>query len=257
MKAIWKGAIGFGLVNIPVKLYSATQQSNLDLDMVDRRDMARIRFQRVNEETGKEVKWGNIAKAYLFNEDYILLDDADFEEAAPEKSKIIEIDQFIEENEIDTIYYENSYYIEPEAAGAKAYALLREALIKSKKIGVAQFVLRTASVLTVIRPMGNMLLLSKIRFAEEIRSLSGFKLPARSAVKPAELKMAVSLIQQYSRGTFDVNKIKDEYAAELLKLIKAKAKGKRPVTRKMKVEHSKKTQDLMEQLKASLKKKAS
>src|SRR5690349_3368398 len=99
MRAIWKGAIGFGLVNIPVKLHSATQQSTLDLDMVDRRDQGKIHFQRVNENTGREVKWENIAKAYLLNGEYVVLDDADFEEAAPEKSKIIEVNHFVDETE--------------------------------------------------------------------------------------------------------------------------------------------------------------
>jgi DNA end-binding protein Ku len=172
MKAIWKGSIGFGLVNIPVKLYSAVEQSNLDLDMVDSRDHSKIRFQRVNETTGKEVKWENIAKAYFLNDDYIILDEADFEEAAPEKSKIIEVNQFVDENEIDPIYYESSYYIQPEKSGIKAYSLLYSALTKSGKVGIAQFVMRTAEALTVLRPYHDVLLLSKIRFSEEVRDLS-------------------------------------------------------------------------------------
>jgi len=253
MKAIWKGTIGFGLVNIPVKLYSATQQSTLDLDMVDKRDHAKIHFQRVNERSGKEVKWENIAKAYLVNDEYVVLDDEDFAQAAPEKSKIIEVDHFVNEEEIDSIYFENSYYVEPEKGGAKAYALLREALQKSGKVGLAQFVMRTAATLSVLKPMGDMLVLSKIRFAEEVRSVDEFDLPAKSAVKPVELKMALSLIDQYS-GPFKIEKYKDEYAAALLKLIHAKAKGKRPAARKLKIVHSK-TTDLMEQLKASLNKK--
>lgn len=256
MRSIWKGTIGFGLVNIPVKLYSATQQSSLDLDMVDKRDHAKIHFQRVNAHTGKEVKWENIAKAYLVNEDYVVLDESDFEKAAPEKSKIIEINHFVDEAEIDTIYYENSYYIEPEKSGTKAYALLREALQKSKKVGVAQFVMRTAESLSVIKPMDDVLVLSKIRFAEEIRSAEDLSLPTKSAIKPAELKMALALIDQYS-GKFNIEKFKDNYASELMKVIKAKASGKKTSTRKLKVVHTK-TDDLMEQLKASLgKRKAS
>lgn len=255
MRSIWKGAISFGLVNIPVKLFSATQQSSLDLDMVDSRDMARIRFQRVNEETGKEIKWENIAKAYDLKGNYVVLDKEDFEEAAPKKSKVIEIDHFIDEKEVDTIYFENSYYIEPEKSGHKAYALLREALTKSGKVGVAQFVLRTAEALTVVKPMGNILVLSKIRFAEEIRSTEDFNLPPKSAVKASELKIALALIKQYSKK-FNINKYKDEYAASLLKVIKAKAAGKKPKVRKLKIVHSKK-EDLMSQLKASLSKKAS
>jgi DNA end-binding protein Ku len=250
MKAIWKGSIGFGLVNIPVKLYSATQQSNLDLDMVDSRDMGKVHFKRVNEHTGKEVTWENIAKAYLLNDDYILLEDEDFEQAMPEKSKVIEVNHFIKQEEVDTIYYENSYYIEPEKSGERAYALLREALIKSGKVGVAQFVLRTAEALTILKPMDNMLVLSKIRFAEEIRDTAEFKLPAKSVVKPAELKMALSLINQYTTP-FDITSFKDEYASALLKVIKAKASGKKRTVPKLKVVRTK-TQDLMEQLKASL-----
>jgi DNA end-binding protein Ku len=255
MKAIWKGAIGFGLVNIPVKLYSATQQSTINLDMVDSHDMGKIHYKRVNENTGREVKWENIAKAYNLDGEYIMLDEADFEEAAPEKSKIIEVNYFVEETEIDTIYYESSYYIEPEKSGAKAYALLREALIKSGKVGIAQFVMRTAETLTVLKPMKDVLVLSKIRFAEEIRDTSEIEAPPKSSIKPAELKMALSLIDQYS-GPFNIEQFKDEYAADLLKLIKAKAKGKRPKAKKLKIAYSK-TDDLMDQLKASLKKKVS
>jgi len=252
MKAIWKGAINFGLVNIPVKLYSATEQSNLDLDMVDSRDMAKIHFQRVNENTGKEVKWENISKAYMLDGNYIMLDDGDFEEAAPEKSKIIEVNHFIDEDEIDTIYFENSYYVEPEKSGEKAYALLREALSKSGKVGIAQFVMRTAEALTVIKPLDNILVLSKIRFAQEIRSTEEFKLPEKSIVKPAELKMALTLINQYTQP-FNIEKYKDEYASALLKVIKVKASGKKGKVRKLTAVQSK-TEDLMQQLKASLSK---
>jgi DNA end-binding protein Ku len=253
MKAIWKGSIGFGLVNIPVKLFSATEQSNLDLDMVDSRDGSKIRFQRVNEKTGKEVKWEDISKAYMINENYVVLDDADFEEAAPAKSKIIEVNHFVDADEIDTIYFENSYYVEPEKSGAKAYALLRGALIKSGKVGIAQFVMRTTEVLAVLKATDNILVLSKIRFAEEVRSTTEFSLPSKSSVKPGELKMALSLINQYTEP-FNIEKFKDEYSASLLKIIKARAKGKRPAIKKLKIVHSK-SKDLMEQLKASLNKK--
>lgn len=252
MRSIWKGSVSFGLVNIPVKLYSATQQSNLNLDMVDRRDMGKVRFKRINENTGKEITMENIGKAYRYNGDYILLDDEDFEAAAPEKSKIIEVNNFVNEDEIESIYFENSYYIEPEKSGEKAYALLREALAKSGKVGLAQFVLRTSATLSVIKPMKEVLVLSKIRFAEEIRSNEELKLPPKSVVKPEELKMAVALINQYSQP-FDIEKYKDEYAASLMKVIEDRASGKKGKVRKMKVTYSR-TDNLMDQLKASLEK---
>ncbi|HLP56087.1 MAG TPA: Ku protein [Fluviicola sp.] len=252
MKAIWKGAISFGLVNIPIKLYSATQQSSLDLDMVDPRDMSPIKFKRVNEDTGKEVTWEHIAKAYWWKERYVLLSPEDFESAAPEKTKIIQVDHFVNETDIDTIFFENSYYVEPEKSGVKAYALMREALAKTKKVGIAQFVLRNTETLTVLKPRGNVLVLSKIRFEQEIRDTADLNLPAASEVKPAELKMAIALIKQYTTP-FNIGQFKDEYAASLLKIIKAKAKGKKSVVPKLKVVHSK-SKDLMEQLRASLEK---
>lgn len=253
MRSIWKGAISFGLVNIPVKLYSATQQSSLNLDMVDKRDLSRIRYLRVNEVTGKEVQWENIGKAYKYDDSYIVLEDEDFEKAAPEKSKIIEVNHFVNENEIDTIYYENSYYVEPEKSGIKAYALLREALIKSGKVGIAQFVMRTAETLTVLKPSGKALVLSKIRFAEEVRPKDDLVLPEKSEVKAQELKIALTLIEQYS-DKFNIESFKDEYAAALRKVIEAKAKGKTTKTKKVRISHQKSI-DLMDQLRASLKQK--
>jgi DNA end-binding protein Ku len=114
MRAIWTGAIGFGLVNIPVKLFSATQQSEIDLDMLDKKDHANIKFQRVNANTGEEVSWENIVKGYKIDNEYVILDDEDFEKASPEQNKIIEISEFVDETEIDSIYYETPYYLQPE-----------------------------------------------------------------------------------------------------------------------------------------------
>jgi DNA end-binding protein Ku len=254
MRAIWKGSISFGLVNIPVKLYSATQQSTLNLDMVDSRDMAHIKFQRVNEDTGKEVKWENIAKAYKVKDNYVMLEDSDFQAAAPEKSKVISIHRFVDEDEIDSIFFENAYYLEPEKSGAHAYALMREALSKSGKVGVAQFVLRTAEVLAVLRPRGDALVLNKLRFAEEIRTTDELDLPSKTMVKTAELKMALALIDQFT-GAFQPEEFKDNYRQALLKVIQDKAKGKRKPTPKLKVVQTT-SKSLMDQLKASLKQKA-
>jgi DNA end-binding protein Ku len=139
MKAIWSGAIGFGLVNIPVKIYSAVEESSPDLDMLDKKDHARIRFKRVNETTGKEVAWENIVKGYDFDGKYVVLSDEDFEKASPVKSKIIEISEFVNEKEIESLFFEMPYFLEPQKAGEKAYALLREALKKSGKVGVKAY----------------------------------------------------------------------------------------------------------------------
>src|SRR4030095_4856492 len=151
MRAIWTGAIGFGLVNIPVKLYSATQGSELDLDMLDSKDHSNIKFQRINANTGKVVPYENIVKAYNLEGQYVVLTDEDFKKASPEKTKMIEIAEFVEEKEVDSIYYETPYYLEPQKAGVKAYGLLRDALKKSGKTGLASFVLRTKESLGLIK----------------------------------------------------------------------------------------------------------
>lgn len=252
MKAIWTGAIGFGLVNIPVKMYSATQQSDLDLDLLDKKDHAHIKFKRVNENTGKEVVWENILKGYNYKGEYVILNDKDFEKASPKKSKIIEITDFVLEEEIESVYFETPYYLEPAKSGEKAYGLLREALDKSGKAAVGSFVLRSKEHLCVLKPYKGVILLNRIRFAEEIRDVSEIAVPKQIKPKPAELKMALSLIDQLTTK-FNIDKFKDTYSAELMKLIKAKAQGKEVKEPALKVTH-RKTTDLMSQLKASLKK---
>lgn len=249
MKAIWTGTIGFGLVNIPVKMFSAVQGSELDLDMLDKKDLSNIKFKRVNANTGKEVAWGNIIRGYKIEDRYVVLDEEDFKKASPEKTKMIDIEEFIDEQEIDTMYYETPYYLEPEKSGVKAYALLRDALKKSGKAALGSFVLRTKQSLCLIKTRGNILVLNKIRYEEEIRSAGDLQIPASSS-KPAEMKMAMQLINQLT-GKFDITKYKDSYTADLMKLINAKAKGKQPRVPHMKVVHST-AKDLMSQLKESL-----
>ncbi len=250
MRPIWTGAIGFGLVNIPVKMYSATQTSNLDLDMLDKKDHAHIKYMRINENTGKEVEWNNIVKGYNYRGDYVILDDKDFEAASAKKTKTIEISDFVKEEEISSLYYETPYYLEPDKSGTRPYALLLDALKKTKKVGVSTFVMRNKEALAILRPDKDVIVLNKIRFEEEIRDPDELQLPRNTDVKTAELKMAVTLIDQLT-AKFDISKYKDTYNGELLKLIKAKASGKKIKAPQMKVVHSK-TKDLMDQLKASL-----
>jgi DNA end-binding protein Ku len=249
MRAIWTGSIGFGLVNIPIKMYSAVEESSLDLDMLDKKDHANIKFKRVNENTGKEVAWENIVKGYLINEKYVVLDKSDFEKASPEKTKHIEITQFVEEKEIDSTFFEVPYFLEPQKTGTRAYALLRDALAKTGKAGVGMFVMRDREHVAIIKAMGDVIVLNRIRFAQEIRSPKELSLPTTKS-KPNELKMAVDLVNQLTTK-FDPKKYKDDYTDKLLKVIQAKAKGKSTPFKPMKVVHSK-TEDLMEQLKASL-----
>ena len=249
MRSIWTGAIGFGLVNIPVKLYSAIQESDLDLDMLDSKDHAHIRFKRVNENTGKEVSWENIVKAYNLDGDYVVLDDEDFEKAMPEKTKSIDISSFSLQEEINSLYYENPYYSEPAKGGERAYKLFHAALKQSGKVGLGSFVMRSKEKLCLVKPLDDILVVQRIRFQQEIRDHKDLKIP-ESQPKPAELKMALSLIDQLTEK-FDISAWKDSYSENLMALIKAKAKGGKVKAPVMKVVHSK-TEDLMSQLQASL-----
>jgi DNA end-binding protein Ku len=250
MRSIWKGSIGFGLVSIPVKLYSAVQTSSLDLDMLDSRDHSRIKFQRVNEHTHKEVPYDKIVKGYKYDDDYVIIEDADFEAAAPEKSKVIEIENFVDIASVNPMYYETSYYTEPDTKNNKAYALLLEALKKSGKAGLARFVLRSTESLCIVHPVDKAIVVTRIRFAQQIRDQGDLNLTDKVTVSKKELDMGLALINQYAEP-LDLSKYKDEYHTELLKIIEAKAKGKRPTIKKLKPKASK-GDDLYDQLMSSL-----
>ena len=251
MRAIWNGAIGFGLVNIPIKLYAATEESNLDLDMLDKEDLSNIQFKRINAKTGKEVKYENIVKGYKLEDQYIVLTEEDFNEVSPEKSKILNIKQFVNIQEIDSAYFETSYFLEPQKNGEDAYRLLLNALIKTKMAGIGTFILREKEILCLVRPYEEkILMVNRMRYPEELRSFEDLKLPSAKKPQTEELKMAESLIKQL-QTTFDPDKFKNTYNEDLMKIIEAKAKGKTKKT-ETKEEVSTTVTDLMAQLKASL-----
>jgi DNA end-binding protein Ku len=253
MRSIWKGSIGFGLVSIPVKLFSAVQTSSLDFDMLDSRDHSRIRYQRVNEHTKKEVPFDKIVKGYKIDDEYVIMDEHDFEDAAPEKSKVITIESFVDVDEVNPMFYETSYYTEPDTKNNKAYGLLLQALIKSKKAGLARFVLRSTESLCIVHPVKNVLVVTRIRFAQQIRETDDLEIAKDMDISKRELDMGLALIDQYSEK-FDVSKFKDEYNDSLLKIIEAKSKGKRATVKKLKP-HKTSGTDLYDQLMESLKTK--
>ena len=208
MRAIWTGSISFGLINIPVKLFSAVQESSLDLDMLDSKDHANIKFKRVNENTGKEVDYADIVKGYKLDDNYVILEDEDFEAADAKKTKMIEIINFVDQQEIDSLYYEQPYYLEPEKSAMKAYALLRDALQASGKVGVTTFVLRNKEGLAILKPYKNVIVLNRIRFSQEIRETSELNLPPISKTK--EMDMANKLVEQLTEK-FSIEEYKDNY----------------------------------------------
>lgn len=250
MRSIWKGTIGFGLVNIPVKMYGATDESNIAFVSLDKNNNARIKYKKVNEATGEKVEEENIVKAYPMGSDYVIVDEADFQKAEPEKMDYLELIQTVDEKEIDPMYYEKPYYLEPEKSGVRAYALLREVLRKNNSVALGPFVYHKKEWIALIKPMDNILVLHRLRFAQEIRETTGLVIPTLE-VKTEEIKIASMLINQL-KAPFKPEQFKDEYSDKLIKVIEAKAKGKTGTYKQMKVVHTN-TEDLMAKLKASMK----
>ncbi len=252
MRSIWNGSLSFGLVTIPVKMYSASEDRRVDLDMLDSSDHSRIRYKRVNEKTGKEVEWKDIVKGYKEDDEYTVLTDEDFEQANMKKSKTIEIEAFVEEPQVEDMLFKKPYYLEPQKDAAKSYNLLRDALKESNKLGLATFVMRQKENLSLVGVYKEVIVLHIIRFADEIRDFKDLKLP-ETKVNKKEKEMALSLIKQYTED-FDLSKYKDVYNNQLMKIIKAKKSGKKPKVKKYEAETTA-PNDLMEKLKASLKAK--
>lgn len=252
MRSIWNGSIQFGLVSIPIKLYSGSEDRKLELDMLDKHDNARIRYKRVNEVTGEEVEWKDIVKGFKKDEKYVILEKEDFEMANMKKSKTIDIEEFIKESEVADVLFKKPYFMEPQKEGGKSYNLLRDALKKTKKLGVATFVMRQKEHLSLVGIYKDALVLHVIRFADEIRDPLDLKLPEAKVTKK-EVDMAISLIDQYTTD-FSFDKFKDVYNDQLMKIIKSKAKGKKSKAEKFESAPTP-ASDLMAQLKASLERK--
>ena len=252
MRSIWNGSISFGLVTIPIKMYSGSEDRKVDLDMLDKNDHARIRYKRVNEVTGEEVPWKDIVKGYRQDEAYVILTDEDFAKANQKKSKTIDIEEFIAEDEVEEVLFKKPYFLEPQKDGEKSYNLLKNALKDTGKLGVATFVMRQKENLSLIGVYKEALVLHVIRFADELRNPADLKLPD-AEVSKREVDMAKSLIEQYTEK-FDFEKYKDIYNEQLMDIIKAKSSGKVIPSEKFEAKATP-AKDLMAQLKASLEKK--
>ncbi|MBX4197386.1 Ku protein [Candidatus Saccharibacteria bacterium] len=251
MRAIWSGSIGFGLVNIPVKLYSASHpREGLDLDMLHKEDHSPIRYARICREDGDEVPYNEIVKGYEYKKgDYIVLTQEDFKKADVRETKTIDIKQFADEEEIDSRYYEKPYYLEPDKGAERAYALLRDALERSGKVALAKYAMRARDNMGAIKPVGRALVLNQMRFPADLRNPGELKFPGEKA-KAEELKMAMALIKQLDKP-FIPEDWHDTYTEELEEIIEQKAKGHKPKA-KGKEPKDTKVKDLMATLKASL-----
>src|ERR671918_944305 len=192
-RPIWKGSIDFGLVNIPVNLYSAQTSSRLDFDLLDKRDFSRVRYRRVNEKTGEEVPWDQIVKGYEYEKgEYVALGDKDFRDANVEATRSIEIMDFVHAAEISPLHYETPYYLEPQKNGRRAYTLLRDVMKRTGRVGIAKVVIRNRQRLAALIPQGSLLALNILRYAHELRDPSQLELAqtdAKGDVSNQEIKM--------------------------------------------------------------------
>jgi DNA end-binding protein Ku len=231
-RPLWKGSINFGLVNIPVALYPAETSKSLDLDMLDRRDFAPIRYQRINKQTGKEVPWDQIVKGYQYQKgEYVTLSDEELRSANVEATQSVDILDFVAAAEISPVYFDKPYYLEPLKNGRRAYMLLREVLRKSDKVAIARVVIRTREHLAAVIPQGNVLILNLLRFQHELRDSKGLDIPETGskgrAISASELQMAERLIEAMS-GPWNPAKYRDEYREDVESLIQKKIKSGRP-----------------------------
>lgn len=251
MRSIWKGAISFGLVHIPVRLYSASRQRELKFKMLHKKDLSEIRYARICKADGKEIPWEDIVKGYEYQDgNYIVLTEEDFEKADPEKNRTIEILDFAEVSEIDPIYYDTPYYLEPDKGAAQSYTLLCEALRKSKKVAIGHFVFHHHEHLGVLRPQGDLLVLHQLRYDSEIVDPQELKIP-KSKVSKTEFELANKLIEQLTKP-FKPSQYSDAYTDEIKALIKKKAKGQQIVAPKGTKAKPTKVHDILSLLKSSL-----
>ena len=224
-RALWRGAITFGLVNIPVALHSAEKRKKLDLTLLDRRNFAPVGYKRVNKRTGREVDWEQIVKGYEYKKgSYVALSDEDFKRANVEATQTVDILAFVDAADIAPIYFDTPYYLSPGKRGEKGYALLRETLKRSGKAAVANVVIRTRQYVAVLLPMDDLLVLDTLRFADEIRSADDFELPRQARASAREVEMALRLVKDMSEK-WKPQKYRDTYRDDLLARIRKKVKA--------------------------------
>lgn len=255
MHSIWSGSISFGLINIPVHLYSGTEEHALELTMLHKTDFSPIRYARICKADGKEIPYSDIVKGYEYEKgEYIVLDETDLKSIHAQKANTIEIIHFTHKEEIDSIYFEKPYFLEPGKGADKSYTLLREALTKTGKVGVVKFVLKNREHIGIIKPYGNAIILDQMRYAGEIRDVEELKLPKEEHANKKELEMALKLVDQLTEK-FKAEAYKDEYTDELKQMIEAKMKGVTPHKKGAAAPKPSKVLDIMSLLKASLEEK--
>ncbi len=263
-RAIWKGQISFGLVNIPVSLYSAEKRHDISLHLLDSQDTGRVRYQRVNEETGEEVPWDRIVRGYEYDGgQYVLLSEEEMKNVQPELTKTIDIEDFVDVQAVDPIFFDKPYYLEPRRGGEKGYLLLRETLNNTGRVGVARVVIRTKEHLALLRVVGDVMVLNLIRFPQELRGTEELEIPdlENSKVKMTtrEIDTATQLVESMTTE-WNPEKYHDEYRESLMDYINKKIESgdmkesEAPEPQGEEPEEEEKVVDLMDYLQESVQK---
>jgi len=255
-RSIWKGSLAFGLVNIPIELYSATRDHRPKFRLLHAKDESPVRYERVCQTEGKPVGWEDLVKGYEYSKgQFVVITKDDFKTAALEKTKTIDILDFVDPADIDERYFETPYYLQPAKGADRSYALLREAIRDSGKVGIAKIILRDAQHLAAVEAIRDALVLTMMRFSDELADLEDFRFPGAEGIRPAELKMAKQLIDNLS-AQWKPDKYTDEYRDNLMKVIQGKLKGRQPKLKEREMAQSADVVDLMARLRASLESKS-
>ena len=253
-RALWKGSISFGLVNIPIELHTAVRNHRPRFRMLHAKDRSPIRFERVCIKDGRPIAWEDLVKGYEYAKGrFVVLTKEDFQAAAVEKTRTVDIIDFVKSQEIDDRFFETPYYLVPAKGGERAYALLREAIREADRVGIAKFILRDAQHLAAVEVIGDALVLSVMRFADELVDTKNFNFPPATNLRKPELDMAKALVHNLA-SEWDPAKYTDQYRENLLRIIQGKVKGKdvelEPMTERPRAD----VVDLMERLRRSLEK---
>jgi DNA end-binding protein Ku len=254
MRAIWKGTVSFGLVNIPIALYPATRREELKFRLLRKSDLSPVNYKRVAEKDGKEVPWNQIVKGYEYEKGkYVVLKEDDFQRVDLEATQTVEIQDFVEVDEIDPVFFYKPYYLEPQKGGDKAYTLLRDSLEKSGKVGIAKVVIKTRQYLAGVKPEDGALVLELMHFADELADTGTLRIPKKAEAGKREMNMASALIDSMS-SKWDPEKYHDEYREALMEVIeeKVEAGGKEIEEKPKKASKPTKVIDLVSVLQKSL-----
>lgn len=230
MRAVWKGSVSFGLVNIPVALYPATRRETLSFRQLRKSDLSPISYKRVADADGNEVAWGEIVKGYEYAKDrFVVLNDEDFQQVNVEATQTVNILDFVELDQVDPMYFQKPYYLEPQKGGEKAYVLLRDTLAETGKTGIAKVVIKTKEYLAAVKPKEHLLVLELLHFADELVATDDLKVPREIKIAPKEMETAKALVENLSVD-WEPERYTDDYRTALMKLIEEKISGGEPVT---------------------------